>query len=77
MAWETALSILSATLYTVNNKGCLPFQDGPVVKEKITNADKNHLRRLHKLNTPPTLAKISKIDNLDSHYPVVEIVSNT
>lgn len=50
-------------------------EDGPLVKEKITNADKNHLRRLLKLNTPPTLAKISKIDNLDSHYPVVEIIS--
>ena len=43
------------------------------MKEKITNADKNHLRKLLNLNTP-NLAKIWKIDNLDSHHPVVDLV---
>lgn len=45
--------------------------------EKITNADKNHLRRLLKLNTPPDLVRILRIENLDSHHPVVEMVSYT
>lgn len=45
--------------------------------EKITNADKNHLRRLFNLNTPPDLVRILRIDNLDSHHPVVEMVSYT
>ena len=48
-----------------------------MVMEKITNADKNHLRRLLNLNTPPDLARILRIDNLNSHHPVVEMVSYT
>lgn len=49
-------------------------QDGPLVKERITSADKQHLKKLLTLNHP-NLVKIWHIENLETHCPVVEMLS--
>ena len=45
-----------------------------MIKERITDGDKQHLRRLLSLHNN-YLLPIYRIDNLDSHSPVVDIVS--
>ena len=46
------------------------------MKERITSEDKQHLIKMLSLNNP-NLVKIWKIDDLDSHSPVVEMVSRS